>query len=218
MNQRRSLQRSWRKAMRCAAGVFALAVAAASAGCTPDWATSNETPFILEIARIAGPGGATPFLSDVSFPVTNDEAQVTVNVFRKNNTPDMSTSPVEHVYLTRYEVRYFRTDGRDVEGVDVPFRVTGPLGNLRFHTASPGGGGEVEQTINLTLVRQQAKLESPLANLRGGTLTDTGASQLPNAAVLTLIAEVTIFGETVQGKGLKATGNVQVTFADFPDQ
>ena len=35
--------------------------------------------------------------------------------------------------------------------------------------------------------------------------------------VLTLIAEVTIYGETVQGKGLKATGNVQVTFADFPE-
>ena len=105
---------------------------------------------------------------------------------------------------------YFRTDGRDVEGVDVPFRVTGPLGNLRFHTAAPGGSGEVEQTINITLVRHQAKLEPPLANLRGGTLTDTGASQLPNAAVLTLIAEVTIYGETVQGKGLKATGNVQV--------
>ena len=217
MNARRTMQSSWRMAMRCAAGVLVLATAAASTGCTPDWATSNETPFIMEIARIAGPAGVTPFLSDVSFPVENDEASVTVNIFRKNNNVDMSTTPVEHVYLTRYEVRYFRTDGRDVEGVDVPFRVTGPLGNLRFHTAGPGGDGEVEQTFNVTLVRHQAKLEPPLANLRGGTLTDTSAFQLPNAAVLTLIAEVTIYGETVQGKGLKATGNVQVTFADFPD-
>jgi hypothetical protein len=66
-------------------------------------------------------------------------------------------------------------------------------------------------------VRHQAKLEPPLANLRGGTLTDT-FFQLPNGAVLTTIAEITIFGETVQGKALKAVGNVQVTFADFPDQ
>ena len=212
---RRTLKRSWRMAMRCAVGVFALAVAAASTACVPDWATENETPFVMEIARIAGPGGATPFLSDVSFPVENE---VTVNIWRKNNNPVMGTSPVEHVYLKRYEVRYFRTDGRDVEGVDVPFRVTGPLGNLRFHTASPGGEGEVEQTINITLVRHQAKIEPPLANLRGGTVTDTSAFQLPNAFVLTLIAEVTIYGETVQGKGLKATGNVQVTFADFPDE
>jgi len=209
-----TMKRSWRMAMRCGAGVLVLITAAASTACTPDWATSNETPYILEIARITGANG-DPFLSDVSFPILNDEAEVTVNLFRKNNNPAMSVSAVEHVYLTRYEVRYFRTDGRDVEGVDVPFRVTGPLGNLRFHTASPGA--EVEQTVNITLVRHQAKLEPPLANLRGGTLSDT-TFQLPNGAVLTLIAEVTIYGETVQGKALKATGNVQVTFADFPDE
>jgi hypothetical protein len=126
--------------------VLMAAAALATASCVPDWATDNETPFILEIARITGPGGATPFLSDVSFPVANDEAQVAVNVFRKNNNANLATSPVEHVYLVRYEVRYFRSDGRDVEGVDVPFRITGPLGNLRFHTAGPGGAGEVEQT------------------------------------------------------------------------
>ena len=192
------------------------AVALATPGCVPGWATDNQTPFILEIAKIE-PGTTVPFHSDVSFPVANDEAVVSVNVFRKNNNPDMSTTPVEHVYLERYEVRYFRSDGRDVEGVDVPFRITGPLGNLRFHTAGPGGGGEVEQTVSITLVRHQAKLEPPLANLRGGTLTDTGAFQLPNGAVLTTIAEVTIFGKTVQGEALKAVGNVQVTFADFPD-
>lgn len=191
-------------------------VALATPGCVPGWATDNETPFILEIAKIE-PGTTTPFFSDVSFPVVNDDAVVSVNVFRKNNNPEMDTTPVEHVYLERYEVRYFRSDGRDVEGVDVPFRITGPLGNLRFHTAGPGGGGEVEQTVAITLVRQQAKLEPPLANLRGGTLTDTGAFQLPNGAVLTTIAEITIFGKTVQGKALKAVGNVQVTFADFPD-
>ena len=216
MSAARKMKRSWRMAMRCGAGVLVLITAAASTGCTPDWATSNETPYILEIARITGADG-DPFLSDVSFPIFNDEAEVTVNLFRKNNNPAMSVSPVEHVYLTRYEVRYFRTDGRDVEGVDVPYRTTGPLGNLRFHTPGPGGEGEVENVINITLVRHQAKLEPPLANLRGGTLTDSNLFQLPNAAVLTLIAEVTIFGETVQGKGLKATGNVQVTFADFPD-
>ena len=192
-----------------------VAVALATPGCVPDWATENQSPFILEIANITGPGGVVPFLSDVSIPIVNDEATVTVNVFRKNNNPDMSVSPVEHLYLERYEVRYFRTDGRDVEGVDVPFRITGPLGNLRFHTASPSE--EIEQTVSITLVRHQAKLEPPLANLRGGTFTDTGAAQFPNGAVLTTIAEVTIFGRTVQGAALRAVGNVQVTFADFPD-
>jgi hypothetical protein len=205
-------------AMRFAVGVMVAAATLASVSCVPDWATDNESPFILEISRITSSGGgAGPVQSDVSFPVVNDDVNVSVNVFRKNNNPDMATSPVEHVYLERYEVRYFRSDGRDVEGVDVPFRITGPLGNLRFHTAAPGGGGEVEQTVVITLVRHQAKLEPPLANLRGGVFTDTQAGLLPNGAVLTTIAEITIFGRTVQGAGLKAVGNVQVTFADFPD-
>jgi hypothetical protein len=181
----------------------------------PDWATDNETPFIMEIASITPAAGSGPLQSDVSYPVFNDDVVVSVNVFRKNNNPEMGTSAVEHVYLERYEVRYFRSDGRDVEGVDVPFRITGPLGNLRFHTAGPAA--EVENTVVITLVRHQAKLEPPLANLRGVLASDTDIAQLPNAGVLTTIAEVTIYGKTVQGKGLKATGSVQVTFADFPD-
>lgn len=216
MRNRRGMERSWRMYMKLVGQAAALlSVALATPSCVPGWATDNESPFILEIAQITGPNGTTPFLSDVSFPVANDEATVTVNVFRKNNNPNMSVSPVEHLYLERYEVRYLRSDGRDVEGVDVPYRITGPLGNLRFHTASPSE--EIEQTISITLVRHQAKLEPPLANLRGGTATDTGAFQLPNGAVLTTIAEITIFGRTLQGAALKAVGNVQVTFADFPD-
>ena len=187
-------------------------------GCTPEWATDNETSFIMEIANITGAGGEVPILADVSFPIFNDEALVSVNVFRKNNNPEIGTPPVEHLYLKRYEIRYFRTDGRDVEGVDVPFRITGPLGNLRFHVAGPGGGGEVENTVSITVLRHQAKLEPPIANLRGISFNDADITTFPNAGILTLIAEVTIYGETVQGKGLKAVGNVQVTLADFPDE
>ena len=216
MQARRAMARSGRMAMKSVGRVLILAAALAPAACVPDWADDNETPFIMEIAEIGNADGGAPFLSDVSFPVVNDEAQVTVNVFRKNNNPEMGTSAVEHVYLERYEVRYFRSDGRDVEGVDVPFRITGPLGNVRFHTAGPAS--EVEQTVNITLVRHQAKLEPPLANLRGLLASDTNVAQLPSTGVLTTIAEVTIYGKTVQGKGLKATGNVQVTFADFPDE
>jgi hypothetical protein len=214
MYGREAFARNWRMAMRISGGSAVLVAALALAGCTPDWATDNETPFIMEIAAI---NGGSPLQSDVSFPVVNNDAVVLVNIFRKNNNPELGTSPVEHVYLTRYEVRYFRSDGRDVEGVDVPFRITGPLGNLRFHTPGPGGGGEVENAVTITIVRHQAKLEPPLANLRGGFLTDTGTGQFPAAGVITMIAEITIYGKTVQDKGLKATGNVQVTFADFPD-
>lgn len=196
------------------AAVFAVvAVGLAGTGCVPDWAQTNSAPYILEISNIQ----PTHLFSDVQIgegSIENDDVQVSVNAFRKNNNANLNTSPVEHMYLERYEVRYFRTDGRNQEGVDVPFRITGPLGNLRFHTITQS---ELELTVPITIVRHQAKLEPPLANLRGGTVTDTGAVQFPNGAVLTTIAEITIFGKTVQGGALKAVGNVQVTFADFPD-
>ncbi len=197
-----------------------LATGMVGTGCTPDWAKANSTPFIIEIAGIR-PAGETafgPIRSDVSVGGTlfNDDAAVLVNVFRKNNSMS-SVSPVEHVYLERYEVRYFRTDGRNQEGVDVPFRISGPLGNVRFHTAAAGGPGEVEVEVLITIVRHQAKAEPPLRNLVGGVFGDTGAIQFPGSGVLTTVAEITIHGRTVQGQGLEAKGNVQVTFADFAD-
>lgn len=188
-------------------GRVALAALAAlpALSCTPDWATDNNTPFIMEIASIT----PSPLRSDVltGGGVVNDDAVVAVNVFRKNNNPTLGTSPVEHVYLERYEVNFFRSDGHNTEGVDVPFHISGPLGNLRFHTAGPGGAGEVEQTVAITIVRHQAKLEPPLKNLEG----------LGNEILITTIAEITIHGRTVQGGVLEARGSVQVTFADFAD-
>lgn len=193
------------------------ALALVSGACVPDWAKTNEAPYILEIAAITNGDGTLPIRSDVAIPaVENDNALVTVNIFRKNNNEDLSTSAVEHVYLKRYEVQYHRTDGRSVEGVDVPHRISGALGNIRFHT--PAAGEETENTFAVTIVRHQAKVEPPLRNLRGGFGGDTGLGVFPQAAVLTLIAEVTIHGETVQGRGMEAKGFVDVIFADFADQ
>lgn len=204
----------------CAAIVAVLA-GLVTANCTPDWATTNSTPYIMEISGIAPAGGSagSAIRSDVSIggSVVNDDADVSVNIFRKNNNVPLGVSPVEHIYLERYEVRFFRTDGRNQEGVDVPFRITGPLGNVRYHTPGPGGPGEVEATVTITVVRHQAKLEPPLRNLVGVLTSETGTFQLPGAGVLTTIAEITIHGRTVQGGGLEAKGNVQVTFADFAD-
>ncbi len=210
--------------MRVKLAVLAvMVIGMGAAGCTPEWAKANSTPFIMEIAGIA-PGDSNNYgsaiRSDVSVGGTllNDDAKVLVNIFRKNNSPGMGVSPVEHIYLERYEVRYFRTDGRNQEGVDVPFRISGPLGNVRFHTPEIGGDGEKEAEVLITIVRHQAKAEPPLRNLVGGKLGDSGAIQFPGSGVITTIAEITIHGRTVQGQGLEAKGNVQVTFADFADE
>ena len=185
-----------------------------------DLVGQNETGLIMEISRIAGIGSGDSgdvLFSDVAPVIDNDDAQVTVNIFRKNPNVN-STSALEHVRLVRYEVRYTRSDGRNVEGVDVPFRITGPL-NARLHT--PTGIAEIDTTVTINVVRQQAKAEPPLRNLAGVFNQRTPSGGLPfsfsGAGILTTIAEITIHGETLTGEGLVASANMQVTFADFAD-
>ena len=104
-------------------------------GCTPDFAEENNSGVLIRIADITGISATGPdgdvLFSDVSDGF-NDDAQVLVEIFRKNPTVGGST-PLEDVVLDRYEVQYFRTDGRNTEGVDVPYRITGPLAGT-LHT------------------------------------------------------------------------------------
>ena len=188
-------------------------------GCTADWAKQNDSAILFEIGQIvavsntaaAGTSGNVLY-SDVS-KVINDDLQLVINIFQKN--PNITaSSPNNHVYLDSYRVRFFRTDGRNVEGVDVPLSITGPL-SLRIHT--PSSGTEQEVTVNITAVRQQAKLEPPLRNLLGGPVSLPGSTNSGGAIVLTTVAEVTVFGRTLTGSNVTATGRIQVTFADFVD-
>ena len=95
--------------MRSLKAVAVLGVAVASFGCTPEWARENETGLIMEIAGIEGVRGGTQegggqgaavLFSDVSAWI-NDDAIVTVNVYRKNPGVD-DTSPLEHLRLEPY--------------------------------------------------------------------------------------------------------------------
>jgi hypothetical protein len=209
---------SWRKKMKALCvvviGCFALA------GCTPDFATENESTVLMRIADIIGQS-ATGEDGDVLFSDVsdgfNDDALVTLQLFRKNPTVAAS-SPLEDVLLQRYEVVYFRTDGRNTEGVDVPYRITGPLAGT-LHSIP--GTGENEAQVVINVVRHQAKFEPPLSQLRGfgiGGVSPTDPFVIPGQGVITAIAEITIHGVTTNGKGgISATGRLQVTFADFVD-
>jgi hypothetical protein len=209
------------KVMRSLQIVGIFGFAAAMTACVPDWARQNETGIIMEIAGITsfagGQNGGTAgdiLFSDVSAFI-NDDAVVTVNVYRKN--PGVSsTSPLEHVRLESYEVRYFRTDGHSVEGVDVPHRITGALNSLRFHTPTDTGEIEIDAVINV--VRQTAKREPPLINMIGFFPTTTGSFGLPGQGIIFTVAEITVFARQVTtGEPLSATGRFQVAFADFVD-
>ena len=189
-------------------------------GCTADWAKQNDSSILFEIGRIqaasntvsSGASGSVLY-SDIS-QFINDDVQVDVNIFQKN--PNITaSSPNNHVYIESYNVRFFRTDGRNTEGVDVPYSITGPVGSVRIHT--PSSGTEQQLTVNVTLVRQQAKLEPPLRNMIGGVLVSLPALGFSGPGILTTVAEVTIYGRTLTGSNLTASGRIQVTFADFVD-
>ena len=205
-----------------------IAVAASSMGCVPDWAAENETGLIMEIASIGAVAGGTQagggegvsvLFSDVASAgntTINDDAVVTVNVYRKNPTVT-ATSALEHVRLESYQVRYFRSDGHSVEGVDVPHRITGPINAVRFHT--PTAEDEVEIDVPIVIVRQQAKREPPLVNLVGSTSAGQTIGRIQGEGIIYTTAEITVFARQVTtGEGLQASGRLQVAFADWVDQ
>jgi hypothetical protein len=106
----------------------------------------------------------------------------------------------DDIVIERYEVHYFRSDGRGVEGVDVPYSISG---NMAFEVQAGAG-----VNVNVEVVRRQAKLEAPLATLLGGG----------GARIVTMFADVTLHARTTTGEVTNsASGRLQIDFADFAD-
>jgi hypothetical protein len=127
--------------------------------------------------------------------ICEDEVDVTVAVQPKN--PTLVSAPSASVKLDSYEVRYTRTDGRGTEGVDVPYRVTGTLTQVIEMNGAA--------TIPIEVVRRQAKLDPPLNNINQTT-------------VLTVNAQVILFGKTIADQRVSTSGWMQIDFADFGDE
>lgn len=186
--------------------LVAIAIAAGMAGgCTPDYVQGNKSPILFRIADI---NGGAPLDSDVlsgdatqGFFVVEDEVPVTLAVRSKNQNFDNVPQIPMAVFVERYDVRYYRSDGRNTEGVDVPYRISGNVTTA----VDAGTGSDANVTIPVEIVRRQAKLEPPLRNLVGGG----------GEIVITCFAEITIHGHTVAGEAVESTGRVQVDFADL---
>ena len=98
--------------------------------------------------------------------------------------------------ITGYRVAYRRSDGRGAQGVDVPYTISGNI------SAFVPSGGSSSTDLSIDVVRHQAKLEPPLSNING-------------LQVVTIFADVTVFGQTVSGRSVSGEGSAQITFADF---
>jgi hypothetical protein len=186
--------------MMRAGGVAALGLLLALSGCAPDYVTSNSARVNLIIASINDGAELDSDVRNGEFStfVCEDEVDVAVAVRAKNPQAPAPSVP-DAVLIKSYEVRYFRTDGRGTEGVDVPYRITGNL-TLAVDVATSG-----TTTFPLEVVRRQAKVEPPL-------------STIFQSAVLTVMAEVTLYGETISGDAVSASGRLQIDFADYGDK
>jgi hypothetical protein len=107
------------------------------------------------------------------------------------------TAPTTNNFITinRYRVEYVRADGRNVQGVDVPYAFDGAF------TVTVGATAEA----GFTLVRHQAKNEAPLTGLRR------------TPAFISTIARVTFYGHDQTGREVVATAQISVNFGDFAD-
>jgi hypothetical protein len=183
--------------MTAAAGVLALA----SASCGEVARTGRAPVFLIIDSMSAAAGEGTDFsgflLSDVQTGggVFNDNGRAQFRIALKN--PGTATGPLGPTTLN--EVTLTRSDGRNQQGVDIPYEFDGGL--------TVTVGAQQSATATFILVRHTAKREAPLRNMWDG-----GGMRLLN-----VIAEVTFFGRDQAGNEITAVGNISITFGDFAD-
>jgi hypothetical protein len=129
--------------------------------------------------------------------VINDNGVVEFSLGLKDPGAPNQPTPNQFITVDRYRVKYIRADGRNVEGVDVPY---GFDGGLTATVTSAGGGAA------FLLVRHTAKRESPLAALANDF-----------QKILT-IAEVTFYGHDQTGHEVSAVGRITIDFGNFADE
>lgn len=180
---------------------MALLAALGLAGCTADYAKVGNAPVQLIIAGIS----PNPMSSEVLLGGSICPDFATLAVANRSKNPGVTVPQVpQAIIVNRYEVSYYRSDGRAQQGVDVPYSISGAL-TATFDAKTSG-----TDDVTIEVVRRQAKLEPPLIQLR----TDGGGGQ---ALIVTMFAKVTLYGQTIAGQNVTASGNMQIDFADYVD-
>lgn len=143
-----------------------------------------------------------PCTSDSPCPtVFNDPGQAIMRLTPKDIGPVGSPSVPSannEVTITRVHIKYRRADGRNVQGLDVPYEFDAAA------TATVPASGTA--TMGFQMVRHTAKEEAPLVQLKN------------NGVIITTIAEVTLYGRDQVGNDISATGTIEIDFGNFGDK
>jgi hypothetical protein len=165
---------------------------AASGAKTATFSTFRHSDAVTNIKQTVG-------TTTVLVPtVYEDLGQVTLRLAMKDPTNPTAPTDTNSITVERYHVDYIRSDGRNTQGVDVPYS---------FDGAVTGNVSTAGTALVFVLVRAQAKLEAPLMALRGN-----GGAQ-----VISTIAQVTFYGHDQAGNAVSVTGTISVNFADWGD-
>ena len=185
--------------LACIAGLAVM-----TAGCG-EFLRQDQTSSILVIDSLLAASGAEDTLtftgtlqSDVvtAGSVFSDPGQVTMRVISKDlGSP---VRPTNTVTITRYLVKFRRSDGRNTPGVDVPQ----PFDSAVTFTVASASTGV---THGFELIRHVAKLEAPLLALEN------------NPVIISTVADITFVGRDQAGRELSATGSIGVQFGNFAD-
>jgi hypothetical protein len=176
----------------------------------------GPSPTIVRITFLEGASGAAPdsfggtLNSDVTTIVTrnsvltpttfDDFARVTMAMTLKDpGSSGVTNIPVDLnvVTFTHYRVAYRRTDGRNTQGVDIPYAFDSGL------TFSVSPAGTVQ--VGFEIVRHAAKTSAPLSGLQTSGL------------IISTIADVSFFGKDQAGNNVTVTGSIGINFGDFGD-
>jgi hypothetical protein len=174
-------------------------------GCNPLEDDSKSSSFIIveSITGTDSSGTAASFLqSDVVLAnsiVMADVATATLQASLLDPAPILKPSQYNDIILDRYIVSYFRVDGKNRQGVDVPYSFEGALTQiLRIGTST---------SISFVVVREVAKLESPLIDL----------AQNRAEGVIEATAKIEFYGHDLVENKVKATGYLTIFFANYAD-
>ena len=196
-------------------GLAALVAASVSCG---DVVRQGSSPVFLLIDLLQGiRGGPTAgtasstLISDVITNVTTpappcpcpttfgDSGTATLRAPLKDTGATATLAPTTNneVTINRVRIEYTRADGRNTQGVDVPYAFDGAV------TGTVTAGGTL--TLGFELVRNVAKQEAPLAQLRS------------SSNFISSIATVTFYGVDRVGNAVTVTGQIQIEFGNFGD-